>query len=562
MTRPLRGPEIDACLHQIALSRTEPFASQRSPGSPEQDRRRNEAEELRREVLAQLKEFHPEAVTASGHQHTEELLRDGCPLILQPRLGELDMHRTTSVNAFLRVGRSDSTYQYAPIVIKNHELIETSSARQLLEGSFEHLLPTEAHVVEGFGLRSTTTVRRDALLLGGAMRILQSYGAGDEHLRGAVIDRQRRLWWLDLTSPTLAKSNLEAYDALLQERLDVLKKLDAYETSGGEFPTSPYWHRDCLNCQFAEHCEQELNSRDDVSLTRFTSLHQQRTLRTNGVNTRRQLAQLSPLIAQRAKRNADPSPDAPLEERLATSIERLDELIYRARAHVAGSSLRIVAPEEVSCPRADVEIDVDMESYNDATYLWGAYVTLRTPVEGISEGYHAFVEWDELNDESEARIFGEFWQWLSDIRRRCQENGRTLAAYCFWAQAENGAMSRAVRSPLEGGPSQSDLDAFWQQQPAQWIDLHEQAKNQIQTEGPLGLKLLAGATGFSWRDENPSGEASMTWFEEATGPDAELAAKSRTRILEYNEDDCRATLALREWLCGPARLLPHRDEAL
>jgi len=562
VTSPLRGPEIDACIHQVALSRIEPFSQMRSPGSPEQDRRRNEAEELRRQLLAELAAHHPDAVTATSYQHTEELLRSGCPLILQPRLSDREARRTTTVNTFIRVGRSNDQFLYAPLVIKNHELTEASTARHLLEGTTQRILPTEAVQVEGLGLRSTATVRRDALLLCGALRILQSYGAADASCRGAVIDRSRRLWWLDLTSETLPKSNLSAYDALFAERIEVLQGVDRWTREGGEFPTAPYWHRDCLNCQFAEHCEAELTAKDDVSLTRFTSRDQQALLRSHGIETRRQLADLNPVVARNTRKNAVLDDEAAVEQRLAVSIERLEELIYRARAHVVGTSLRIVAPNDVHCPRGDVEIDVDMESYNDATYLWGAYVTVRVPTEGVPEGYRAFVEWGDLNDESEAKIFADFWEWFQDIRRRCQEQGRSLTAYCFWAQAENGAMTRAVRTPLPGGPTMSDLEAFWTQTPPEWIDLHEQAKNQIQTEGPLGLKLLATATGFSWRDENPSGEASMTWYETAVRDSSEEALASRTRILEYNEDDCRATLALREWLCGPARQLPHRDDPL
>jgi len=47
----------------------------------------------------------------------------------------------------------------------------------------------------------------------------------------------------------------------------------------------------------------------------------------------------------------------------------------------------------MGCPTADVEVDVDMESYDDATYLWGANVTLNAPVDGLVEGYTTFVEW-------------------------------------------------------------------------------------------------------------------------------------------------------------------------
>ena len=216
----------------------------------------------------------------------------------------------------------------------------------------------------------------------------------------------------------------------------------------------------------------------------------------------------------------------------------------------------------MGCPTADVEVDVDMESYDDATYLWGANVTLNTPLEGAPEGYTTFVAWGELSRETEARNFANFWTWLGDLRRLCRSEGRTFAAYCFWAQAEDGAMNRAVAAPVDGGPTVRDLDDFRQQSPSEWIDLHELAKEQIQTEGPLGLKQLAASAGFQWRDENPSGEASMLWYEVATRGDRDEAATSRQRILDYNEDDCRATKSLRDWLNGPAKTLAHRDDPL
>jgi predicted RecB family nuclease len=107
-----------------------------------------------------------------------------------------------------------------------------------------------------------------------------------------------------------------------------------------------------------------------------------------------------------------------------------------------------------------------------------------------------------------------------------------------------------------------DLTTFRQLSPPAWIDLHDLAKVQIQTEGPLGLKQLAAAAGFQWRDVNPSGEASMLWYEVATRGEHDEAAASRQRLLDYNEDDCRATKSLRDWLNGPAKSLAHRDDPL
>jgi predicted RecB family nuclease len=372
----------------------------------------------------------------------------------------------------------------------------------------------------------------------------------------ALVDRQRQVWWLDLSGTQHSRFNLTTYDVLYEERRALLDAHDAWRNGDGEFPTSPYWHRECVDCAFRDHCRDELEARDDVSLTHFTNFEQQRLLHEFGVDTRGELAGLDPRLARLARRTSSDSSSR--EAVLGLAIERLDDLIYRARVHVAKSLLRIVESDAMGCTSADVEVDVDMESYAEHTYLWGATVRRASGAADLPTGYHSFVEWDELSHESEARIFAEFWQWFSSLRDECTARGLSFAAYCFWAQAEDGAMNRAVDPPLEAGPTRTDLDGFRSLNPSQWIDLHNCAKSQIQTDGPLGLKVLARAAGFEWRDENPSGEASMQWFEAARADDD--ADAWRQRILEYNEDDCRATQALRDWLNGPAHLLAHRDQ--
>ena len=65
----------------------------------------------------------------------------------------------------------------------------------------------------------------------------------------------------------------------------------------------------------------------------------------------------------------------------------------------------------------------------------------------------------------------------------------------------------------------------------------------------LGLKLIAAHAGFRWRDDDPGGLNSQRWFADAVhGPDEETRAAARQRVLDYNEDDVRATHALRGWL--------------
>ena len=61
------------------------------------------------------------------------------------------------------------------------------------------------------------------------------------------------------------------------------------------------------------------------------------------------------------------------------------------------------------------------------------------------------------------------------------------------------------------------------------------------TEWPTrdySIKTLAKYLGFVWRDAHPSGAASIEWYDRwvETGDPA-----IKQRIVDYNEDDCRAT---------------------
>jgi predicted RecB family nuclease len=69
----------------------------------------------------------------------------------------------------------------------------------------------------------------------------------------------------------------------------------------------------------------------------------------------------------------------------------------------------------------------------------------------------------------------------------------------------------------------------------------------------FGLKIVAEAIGFRWRDENADGWLARIWWEGAlrTG-----GAGPLRRLRAYNSDDLRATLLLRDWLVSVPRKVP------
>jgi len=65
------------------------------------------------------------------------------------------------------------------------------------------------------------------------------------------------------------------------------------------------------------------------------------------------------------------------------------------------------------------------------------------------------------------------------------------------------------------------------------------------TQSPLpsySLKEIARYIKFDWRDKNPSGALSIQWFNEYMEDKDPVKLK---RILEYNEDDCKATMVIK-----------------
>ena len=92
--------------------------------------------------------------------------------------------------------------------------------------------------------------------------------------------------------------------------------------------------------------------------------------------------------------------------------------------------------------------------------------------------------------------------------------------------------------------SEAELDSFFAHPHV--IDLYDIVKKY--TDWPLSsysLKDLAQYLGFNWQDETPSGALSIQWFNEfiETGD-----PKILNRLITYNEDDCKATMVLKEAL--------------
>lgn len=560
MPKPLLvdGADVGRCPHRVALERGGPERYVAEPASATLLRLQRKSTEQRHRMRELWLQHQPDTTWAQSVEDTVSALANGAHFVLEPRLpDDLENRRRSQVDALVRVDDQYGRTSYAPVLFRNIEVGQSAATKRSLQGSVKAVAISRATWVDGVGSRRNDTVRRTMLNLAHAWRTLHALGYAHGAAYVGVLDRKAVLWWYDLAAES-AEWGLNEYDRQLAECHDVLDRQERWVREGGDYPTAPYWHSECERCPFSQSCRSELETRDDVSLTQWTRFAQQLALREHGVTTRAELARLDARAAQNAERTILTSTSGldPVVS-LAKQITRFDELIYRARSSVAGSFLLRVPADQIGCRSADVEIDIDMESYDDVPYLWGAVVSVAEHVQGIESEERSFVTWEPLTQNEERTLFIDFWTWLQDVRRRAHAAGYTVAIYCYYQLAEVSALRRGALAT--DSPEQFAAEIRSVVESAEWVDLHDVAKSQLQTPGPQGLKVMAVAAGFRWRDPEPNGEASMVWYEDAVNALSPTSGASRQRILEYNIDDCRATRALRRWINTDAPTLPSRD---
>ncbi len=134
--------------------------------------------------------------------------------------------------------------------------------------------------------------------------------------------------------------------------------------------------------------------------------------------------------------------------------------------------------------------------------------------------------------EQEGLILGEFFRWAGSLED---------ARFYHWHHYERVHLSRMATSHgLKPALVSQVLDRL--------VDLSPIITGAFAFPTySEGLKDIAKCLGFSWRQADVSGQSSMVLYQnyvESGGEDDH----TRQKILDYNEDDCRATMHVFDWL--------------
>jgi predicted RecB family nuclease len=483
--------------------------------------RRTVADRMARMVGSDWTEIPLDARSSDRERATLGALVAGARFIWAPQLPrDVAGGRRGGIDLLVR-----SDTGYVPVLVVRHKITDPGTGART--SPLSEPTPIGIRVDP---LRKVRPQPRDQLRLAHVQRMLQASGyVASGRAYGGVIGMDADVvLWHDLDAPTWpnARTALSEYDSRFGDRLAVA----GAAATGTEALARPSRIVECRSCPWWPICEAALREARDVSLVvRGEDAVQ---LRKIGITTVDQLAAKEaleiPLVGM-------PTNDAVV---LARAWLRDLTVVRRVRS--------------VSVPRADVEVDVDMESFGDAgAYMWGCLLTGADVDEPT--GYRPFVTWDPLPCADEARSFAEFWTWLMGIRTRATARGLTFRAYCYNEQAENRWLFNSVErfAGQPGIPTAKQVQEFISSDG--WVDVFGSVRDQFLCAHGKGLKTIAPVAGFHWRDPEAGGENSMRWYREAVGMDgAPVEMSQRRRLLEYNEDDVRATLALREWMTSAA----------
>jgi predicted RecB family nuclease len=569
------------------------------PPSPHLERRFRRGLEFEAAVIARLLGLHPAARVISRdnedrpgrEQATRVAMQAGDPVIVAGRLPADTAGRRVGEPDLLVAAADGSGYR--PVDIKHHHSLHPGDGGLPARCSALDRLAWEAAESAPGSARKR---REDLLQLAHYQRMLEAAGMAPAGGRfGGIIGVDDVVTWYDLDAriwltrssdgQSRRRSTMDVYDFEFGFRLDILAVAARHQAdSSVPLLVVPVKIGECTECPWWSWCGPRLEAGSgDVSLVPGTGWRSWRVHRDHGVTSRAELASLDHRTAVLVVGKVDLRPimaaigtlpdqtpvAAVIGERKRGQLTRLREAgvgtlcdarslcprtasysdspmpglpeqIDLARAALGDAPVyRRRGVTVVEVPRADIEVDIDMENVEDGVYLWGTLVT-RRPASGY---YRAFSTWEPLSGETEGRLFSQFWAWLSALRAEAAAEGLTFRAYCYNAAAEETQLRRiAAMVSLE-----DDVAAFVRSD--EWVDLLRVFSSQLITGSSAGLKNVARLCGFSWEVDDPGGAESVIRYDTAVGAvDPDQASAARDWLLTYNRGDVAATAALREWL--------------
>lgn len=313
--------------------------------------------------------------------------------------------------------------------------------------------------------------------------------------------------WLWLREKGLYSVDLWRSLPLMQEQLAEL--VDLLKT--GREPEVFISRSQCSHCTWYEHCyglaqsQQHLSLLPGVTASRYTVLQQHR------LTTVEALASIAP---------------QQLEALPGFGRDVADKLVRQARSTLHNHAIPLPTLPPDTLPTAPIELyfDIEAEPGLDLVFLHGILVVDRAKQ---SQTFYPLVaECPEAEEQA-------WYQFLELV------HSYPTAPIFHFCPYETQTVERLAQ--LYRTPNRRIKPLL-----SRCIDLHQWVTQTVTLPiESYTLKLIARWIGFQWRDAQANGAQAIYWYTQwlQTGDRQFLNA-----IIDYNEDDCRATHRVKDWL--------------
>ncbi len=347
--------------------------------------------------------------------------------------------------------------------------------------------------------------------------VLINLGFAKKH-SGAIIDISSERTTYDLDKPIGTKTPQTYWD-LYQEI-----KVKAGKLLNNEIKNKPAYSGKCKLCPWYQSCKKWIKETSDPSMIFYLGRANRDALeRDLDIESYKDLIDID-IDSILAKKKKDKKFLVGLGESKLTKFVQRSKIMEVTKAPVIY--------EKLNFPKTSIELYFDIE--DDPTQ---AFVYLHGVYERSPKG-ERFVEFTALDktDSAEKEAWNNFWKYIRSLPKD------DFTTY-YYSHHEKTTYRR-MREKYPDVATEEELAWFFSEEKA--IDLYSVVSKY--TDWPLmsySLKEIAQYLGFSWRDKSPSGAMSIEWFNHY------LETKDKAdmdRILLYNEDDCVATMVIKDYL--------------
>jgi uncharacterized protein len=369
--------------------------------------------------------------------------------------------------------------------------------------------------------------------------------------------------WMHLALGDGEFTSLKVDDYAAYER-QARRLLTAFiaDDDGENPPSVPYPEpvEHCVICRWSELCANRRRHDDDLSLVAGITAGQRRALKSASVTTRRGFAGLAELPElSRVSRASLAS--AQSQARLQVASEDAGHIEYEllepecdATGALVPNRGLLALPEPVA---GDLFFDIEGARYysEDGTefglqYLFGVIDTADIDASGMPR----YIQIWAFDRQDEKRAFEELVDFITD--RRKQTPGLHVYHYNHYEPTAVDHLTELHETRQEAvgrlmgrfATREGEVDDLFRR--GVFVDLYRVVRQGVRAGvESYSIKRLEPLCGYARQVDLRDATSALIAFEAAL--DHEVAADEHDRqrvVAGYNEDDCRATLALRDWL--------------